>query len=137
MFNEKFSFHHVGYFVNDIEKSKEIFLRMGFSLRGNVCCDELRKAEICFMEGIGTCVELVSPSVESDLYQLSQKYKNMPYHICYKVPNMLEGISFLQGMGFLLFKGEQFAPAISGAAKVVFLMHRQIGIFELLEENFD
>lgn len=135
MMSEIGKFHHIGYLVKNIEKSKKIFESMGFTISGNIVIDEIRESKICFMDGNGTIVELIEPDKDSELHALLKTYGNRPYHLCYKVGNMGDAIIQMKNNGFLMFKDSQNAPAISETAKVVFLMHAQIGMIELVEEK--
>ena len=127
--------HHVGYLVNDIEKSIEPFEMLGFTAKNAPVFDEIRKAWICFLDGNGTVVELIEPREDSEIFPLLKKYTNMPYHLCYIVRDLEASIVQLKHHGFLLFKPIEAAPAISASAKVAFLIHRRIGMVELLQEE--
>lgn len=125
--------HHIGYLVKKIESAQKTFLALGFVLEKETMYDEIRKSDICFLKKGGAVVELVAPQADSEIYPLLKKYPNMPYHLCYKVDNLQHAVSELTSQGFLLFKEAQIAPAISDDATVVFLLHRQIGLIELVQ----
>lgn len=124
--------HHIGYMIKKMNSSIEEFERIGFT-KETITYDEIRKAEICFMNKDGYCIELVSPSKESDLYELMKKCKNMAYHICYLVDNLNESVKIFEESGYFLFKEEEAAPAIGQDARVVFLINQDVGIVELLQ----
>ncbi len=133
MNNKLIKLHHVGYLVKQISKSIAVFNKMGFELKGDICFDNDRKAEICFIDSNSILIELVAPTSDSDLYPLLKNYRNQPYHLCYEVKNLDETIIDMEKQGFLLFKSPQKALAISKNAYVAFLMHRYIGMIELLQ----
>ena len=130
----EFEIDHIGYLVKNIELSIEAFKELGFSEERKIY-DEIRKAELCFMSKEGYCVELIAPSRESELYSLIKKYKNTAYHICYSVEDLDEAIAFLEDKGYFMFKEREAAPAFGEGAEVVFLMHSDVGMVELLLER--
>lgn len=54
--------HHIGYFVQEMEKAKALFCSLGYQILQDVQHDDLRKLDICFLDNAGTVVELVSPT---------------------------------------------------------------------------
>ncbi|MNE88951.1 hypothetical protein D3C80_1863090 [compost metagenome] len=85
------------------------------------------------MEKDGYTIELVSPTDESSVvYGLMKKYKNSPYHICYKTTNFEEEYNKLTENGYITIDTPTPAPALSGK-RVVFLLNPSIGMIELLE----
>ncbi len=125
--------HHIGYLVKDVSKSIHAFEQLGYTLQGQVCFDPDRKAKICFLVESGSPIELVSPEPESDLFPLLKQYQNQPYHLCYTISDLEAKIENLKNAGFLLFKAPQKAVAIGPDAIVAFLMHRSIGMIELVQ----
>ncbi len=126
--------HHIGYLVEDIEKAKQSFEVLGFSVDKEKIYDPLREADILFLKSKAHCVELISPSnSDSTLYPLLKKYKNMPYHLCFTTEDMEKEIERLNDSGFTQILPQTPAPAIQGKL-VVFLMNRHIGIVELVED---
>lgn len=43
--------HHLGYLVKNIQKSKNVFIDMGFQLKKDIILDDVRDAYICFLGG--------------------------------------------------------------------------------------
>lgn len=129
--------HHLGYLVKNIQKSKNVFIDMGFQLKKDIILDDVRDAYICFLGGDsnGALIELIQPTIESPIYALLKKYPNAPYHICYKVEDIFKEIQNLEEKGFFLFRETEIAPAISSNAKVAFLIHRDVGMIELLQDD--
>jgi len=90
------------------------------------------------MQNEGYRLELVSPESErSPIYGLLKKYKNSPYHICYEVKNLEDGLAKLEQDGFTVFLPPSPAPMLSNR-HVAFLMSAEIGMIEILEaEQYD
>ena len=126
--------HHIGYLVKNIDKSILVFQKLGYSA-GEVFFDHERLSRLCFLQHMGTTVELIEPQKDSDIYPLLKKYNNSIYHVCYEVPDIDQSVEQLRKNGFLMFRGKQKAPAISDTAVVVFLMNSRIGIIELVQEG--
>ncbi len=129
--------HHIGYFVNDIEKAREDFKKIGYVEKSRCIFDEIRKIFIQFMRfgetGGGTIIEMISPGEGCKLF--SEKFRaqgSRPYHICYECENLEEKIRELQSENFLLIREPQPAPAI-GNRRVAFMYGENVGQIELLE----
>ena len=56
--------HHIGFVTNSIEKSKEEFLKLGFTAQTDTILDELQSVYICFLENKNCLIELVEPMNE-------------------------------------------------------------------------
>lgn len=126
--------HHVGYMVTDIQKAVSSFQALGRKIRETgIVFDAERQAEICFLDGEGGTIELVKPRENSDLFPLTRKFKNSPYHVCFEVPDIDNAIMELRNRGFLLFKAKSKAVAISDSAQVAFLMSSGAGMVELVQ----
>lgn len=152
--------HHIGYLVKNIDKSLNAFRSLGYvpvSLcgQGDVMYDEYRKCDIAFMiqrsfketndrsnnigawDGEEGLIELISPKTsESPIWGLMSKYKNTPYHLCFESNDLDADISNLKNAGWSVFQPAAVAPAIGGR-QVVFLIHRNAGIIELVGINYD
>jgi len=127
--------HHIGYIVDNMENSIKEFEGLGFKILQKNQYDEIRDINICFIENGGIIIELVQPKTkESVIYKMAGKYKNMPYHICYETDDMDRDIERLKQRGYMVIQKPERAPAINNS-KVVFLMHLDMGIIELLEKN--
>ena len=125
--------HHIGYLVKSIEKSKSLFLSLGYDLEQDTVYDEFRKVDICFLIKDGYRIELVSPKDSSSVVgELRKKVGNSPYHICYEVESLEDAVSALAEKRFVVWDEPHEAPAINGK-KVIFLVNGQIGMIELVE----
>lgn len=129
-------FHHTGYLVSRIDKSIASFKLLGYE-ETSYCDvfikdDEYRKCQICFLKNGENVIELICPNgKESPVYGLLAKYKNMPYHLCFESDDIEADLQLLQSNGFVIFQEPLIAPAI-GDKTVVFLVHRNAGIVELV-----
>lgn len=131
----KMKIDHIGYLVKNIGKAKSVFCALGFQPVSEVCRDEYRDVDICFLEKDGYTIELVSPfSDDSVVADLIKKVKNMPYHICYEVSDLSSGIADLRKEGFVPIGEPAPAPAF-GMRRVCFLQSARIGMIELLESG--
>ena len=125
--------HHIGYLVKKIDKAKDSFISIGFSVKQETIYDQFRDVNILFMEKDGYMIELVSPhSEKSVVAHLMKTYKNSPYHICYESENFNEDTTSLAKKGFMSIDQPAPAPALNGR-RVCFFISPQIGIIELLE----
>lgn len=125
--------HHIGYLVKNIEKSAAAFQSLGYQTETAIIYDDIRKIDICFLIKDQYRIELVSPTSEDSVVAgLIKKYKNSPYHICYESQDFDKDISYLASNGYCVIGEPTKAPAISDR-KVVFLMHSQHGMIELLD----
>ena len=136
--------HHVAYLVKDVENAIKAFESLGYVTTSLINEDPIkydphRDCDIVFMyhssrEGDEDkdFVELVSPkSEESPVYGLMAKYKNGPYHLCFSSDDPEGDIEEMKKNGWMVIQED--APAVAfGEKHVTFLMHRQIGIMELV-----
>ena len=130
---------HIGYAVKNISKAISEFEKLSFEFE-NVIEDKDRNIFICFGNNGSYRVELVSPIDKerpSPVDTYLSKVGPTAYHICYK-PSDLEGdISELERQGFRVIIPPAFATAFSrrgGYKQVAFLMGKNSGIFEIVEE---
>ena len=45
-----YQIHHIGYLVKNIDKSKSVFLALGYQVEQDMIYDEYRGVDICFMD---------------------------------------------------------------------------------------
>ena len=129
----KLEFHHLGYAVNSIEKSLEIFEFIGFTKDGNPTYDDYRNVKIQFIRKNDVVFELIEPTNNnSPVSKILKKNGSIPYHFCLVSNSIDKTIKELREKGFVLFSEIKPAAAINNR-NVAFLFHKEIGIFELLE----
>ena len=125
--------HHIGYLVKKIDKAKDEFKNIGYTVLQEDVYDDDRQINICFMEKDGYVIELVSPtSKESTVAGLMKKLGNTPYHICYETEDMDKDIQILLARKYVMWEEKKPAIAIDGK-KVCFLIHPYAGMIELVE----
>ena len=125
--------HHIGYLVKNIDEAKRVFITLGYVDITDTIYDSYRSVYISFLRKNDYTIELVSPaSQNSVVYGLFKRTKNSPYHICYESDNIELKIEELKNEGFVQLDKLCCAPAIDNK-RVTFLMHKDIGMIELLE----
>ena len=127
--------HHIGYLVDDVEKAAVVFEKLGYIRDGETVEDFSREVYILFLVNAAQTVELIQPVNEkSPIYGLRKRYRNSPYHICFETGNLQSEIDdMIKHNGYTLVQPPQPAPAIEGASDVAFLIHKDIGMLELVE----
>lgn len=134
--------HHVGYLTKDLDKAIKAFEQLGFYKETKIIHDQDRKINICFLisecevynKGEGYRAELIQPTgIESPMYPLLKRYKNVPYHFCFLTKNIDITIENLVKDGYKVIQEPLAAPALENR-KVCFLIGDASGIIELLEE---
>ena len=124
--------HHIGYLVKKMDKAIRVFKTLGFQITQDIVSDDIRKADICFLEKDGYCIELISPvSEDSVVSGLMKKYKNSPYHICYETEDFEAAYQSLISTGFIAIDTPTPAPALQNR-EVVFLTNASMGMIELI-----
>lgn len=127
--------HHLGYLVKKMDTAILAFKNLGYQVKQDTVYDNIRKVDICFLEKDGYCVELVSPvSEDSVVAGLLKKYKNCPYHICYKATDFDKDFETLRSQGFMPIDTLTPAPALSGK-EVIFMTHAALGMIELIKSD--
>ncbi len=125
-------FDHVGYAVNNLEKSRKSFEALGYVFCENIHDDE-RNINLAFGKLGGFCVELVAPDAESSpVNTYLQKIGVCPYHVCYKSSDINQDMNFLVSKRYKITL--PLAPAIAfGGRRVVFMYALNGGLIELVE----
>lgn len=127
--------HHIGYLVKDMEKARDALEALGYSTEQDVVFDEFRGIDISFYIKDGYRVELISPKTEESVVTgLMKRIGNSPYHLCYSSEDFDNDVAELRGKGFMPMDKPAPAPALQGKM-VTFLMHRNLGIIEILDKG--
>ena len=110
--------HHIGIVVTDINKSIDIYDKMGFELEDNIVIDYVQKNRIAFLK-TGYCLkfELIEPlNEESSVYNFGQGY----HHVCYEAEPGEDIIQNFKNMRIgKIFTQPIVAPALNNR-KVIF-----------------
>lgn len=118
--------HHIGIIVRDMEKSIDIYKKLGYSCDGQMVIDVIQNNQIVFMESLDEIqkIELISPlDKKSSVYNFRDGY----HHICYDVsryPDFLERFKEMK-IG-KIFTAPMAAPAINGSKVVFALLYNKI-----------
>ncbi|MCR5796743.1 MAG: UDP-4-amino-4,6-dideoxy-N-acetyl-beta-L-altrosamine N-acetyltransferase [Eubacterium sp.] len=133
--------HHIGYAVADIKRAIDKYNKLGYYQETGIYEDEDRNVRITFMVSrlSDTRIELIQPMGDKSPVTDTLKHsKNMstPYHICYTVKSLENEISELKKRGFMMTKMPAPAVAFKGR-RVVFMLNRDAGLIELVEEISD
>lgn len=130
---------HVGYAVKKMDKAIKEFELLGYEFE-EIINDYDRNLYICFGSNGSYRIELVSPMDKekpSPVDTYLSKVGPTAYHFCYRSDDLDRDISKLETQGFRIIITPAFATAFSrggGYKHVVFLMGRNSGIFEIVEE---
>ncbi len=125
--------HHVGYLVKDAVKSKDEFMKLGYSVKQDVVYDETRDCNIAFLELDGFLIELVQPvSEKSPVYQLLNKYRDVPYHVCYETDDLECEVTHLLKNDYFIVREAEVSMPLNNR-QVVFLCKKGVGMIELME----
>ena len=131
---------HIGYVVRDIEKARHEFGVLGYEFE-DLIEDFDRNIYILFGDNGNIRIELIqtmNTEKSSPVREILRKNGPTPYHICYKTDDMEADIQKLKFQKWLLINPPRLAVAFAkegGGVKVAFLMHRQIGMIELVEKH--
>lgn len=127
---------HIGYAVKDIERAREKFESLGFIFEETVN-DKKRNLYIQFGIKDGYRIELVSPmTCSSPVDGILKAVGATPYHFCFKSSDMKSDIKRLERERYKVILPEAEAIAFGGR-RVVFMMNREIGMLEIVEEAIE
>jgi methylmalonyl-CoA/ethylmalonyl-CoA epimerase len=138
-----YKIHHIGYAVQDIEKSTKIFSLLDYKIENKIIDDIERNIKILFIYNSNVNIELIQIldlNKKSPIDFLFKKDfffpgNGIPYHICYSVNNIDKAIDNLNKKShFLIVQPKAKAIALA-ENNVIFLLNKDIGIIELLESN--
>lgn len=137
-FDIEFKPHHVGIAVKDIDTSISQYRKLGYIKTSEIFDDTNRNVRIVFMESIigKQRIELIEPiGNNSPVTDTLKRMKNIssPYHICYEVESVERSVNELKRRGFIITASPSPAIAFNNRV-VVFLLKKEIGLIELLEE---
>lgn len=128
--------HHIGYYVTDIQKSKEAFLYLGYTIEKDIVVDSKRGIKVMFLIGSNNRIELIeilNQVGNNDINFMKNTKYACPYHICYEVNDIDTSIEQLsKKQKFKVINKKSKAKAIDNK-NVVFLYNKHTGIIELVE----
>ena len=129
-------FNHIGYCVNNLEKSKLNFQNLGY-MPSKTFLDQDQNIEIILLRKKSSpIIELIQPIGEDN--PLNRYLKpgeiTVSYHIAYEVKNIMETVNHLRNKGFIPTMKISRAVAFNNVP-FVFLANQFTGLIELLEIN--
>ncbi|MDR0789412.1 MAG: VOC family protein [Bacteroidales bacterium] len=132
---DTFTFHHIGYAVNDIVVTAEYYVKAGWQL-SEVYHDNIQNSKIAFLTKSGfPLIELVAAVDESSPVVSTLKKSGVsPYHICYEVEDIETAIKDMKHQRYLpLFKP---VPAVALDNRLIcYLYNKNVGLIELLNKR--
>jgi methylmalonyl-CoA/ethylmalonyl-CoA epimerase len=130
------SVSHIGYAVNDIQKTASHYVDAGWLL-SEIYEEKVQNTKIAFLtkEGFPT-IELVSPldDTKSPVDGILSHSGVAPYHLCYEVDDIEQTVEDLYDEDFKPL----FMPVKSVAMenrKICYLHHLEVGFIELVERS--
>jgi methylmalonyl-CoA/ethylmalonyl-CoA epimerase len=130
---------HIGYAVKDITKARLEFEKLGYQFE-ELIGDTDRNLYIQFGRNGDTRLELLQTldlEKDSPITGIIKKNGPTPYHICYKTECIELEIDNLKKNKWMVVHPPEKAIAFNkdGMVRVAFLLHRHIGMIELVEIN--
>lgn len=141
--------HHIGYYVRNIERSKNKYEELGFKISSRVGNQEIqydynRNIKILFLEnGSDDCmielIELLDEKKPSPVDFIKKgsagNYsESIPYHICYEVDDIDEVTECLRKKHFMVINPKEATTEVLFHKNVVFLYNKAVGMIELIEK---
>ena len=130
------SLDHIGYAVNDIEKTAKHYVEAGW-VSSPIFDEVLQNARIAFLlkEGFPK-IELVSPGLhgQDPVSSILKRSGVSPYHLCYEVDDIYMAMESLYEEGFVPL----FMPIRSVAMQerlICYLCSLEVGTIELVEKT--
>ena len=128
--------------VENLEKSLELYKKMGFVPCGQIVEDNSRNVKIIFIKNQQDyCLELIQnmdeskPSgAKSALLNHKTKSKHSIYHICYETTDIEKAADELKANNIMMIANPEKAIAFNNR-KVAFFVSPAIGMIELVENK--
>ncbi len=126
---------HIGYAVRDIMTTAKFYIENGWTI-SKIYKEEVQNTQIAFLNKAGMMtIELVSPlKGPSPIDNLLKSNGVVPYHICYRVDNIMQAMEDLFEEGFKPL----FMPVPSVAMnnrEICYLYHLDVGTIELVSNK--
>jgi methylmalonyl-CoA/ethylmalonyl-CoA epimerase len=122
---------HIGYITDDIAKTAESFILLGYEA-GPIVDDETQRTRICFLKKQGeTNVELVEPFEDNKTMQKMLKRGVTPYHTGYVVDDIMKAYDDMLDHDFTPLFKPVAAPAFDNRL-ICYFWKSDIGFIELV-----
>lgn len=130
---ENAKFHHIGFAVASIEKTKEFYISAGYELSEPVI-EPVQKVRVAYAHKPGfPTAELLEPLDEtSPVCKTLAKNGNAPYHVCYEVGDLKTAVAEGRKEGFLPL-GRPVPGHGLDDAFMVFLYKQDVGLIQIME----
>lgn len=127
---------HIGIAVKDISLAIKEYEFLGFKLDGILYKDDKRNIKIQFMMNMqGNRIELIETmdlNKNSPVKIFLNKSNHVIYHTCYVTNDIGKQVEIMLQKGYILIAKPDEAIAFQ-ERKVCFLLHKTLGIIELVE----
>ena len=122
---------HIGYITDNIVKTAEAFLLLGYKA-DVVVNDDTQRTRICFLTKSGaTKIELVEPYEDNKTMQKMLKRGVTPYHTCYEVDDVNAAYEEMLDNDFTPLFKPVAAPAFNNRL-ICYFWKSDIGFIELV-----
>lgn len=122
---------HIGYITDNIVKTAESFLLLGY-ISDVIINDDTQRTRICFLTKPGeTKIELVEPYEDNKTMQKMLKRGVTPYHTCYEVDDVKAAYEEMLDNDFTPLFKPVAAPAF-GNRLICYFWKNNIGFIELV-----
>lgn len=122
---------HIGYITDNIVKTAEAFLLLGYKA-DVVVNDDTQRTRICFLTKSGaTKIELVEPYEDNKTMQKMLKRGVTPYHTCYEVDDVNAAYEEMLDHDFTPLFKPVAAPAFNNRL-ICYFWKSDIGFIELV-----
>jgi methylmalonyl-CoA/ethylmalonyl-CoA epimerase len=132
---DRFTFHHVGVAVRDMQVAIPIYKNLfDYDLISGPFDDPIQNVSVCFLSrGEGdTVIELVAPLGPNSPIDRTLKKGGGTYHVCYQVPDIQAAIVHLKEQGSFLLSGP--VPAVAfGMREIAWLLTEVDLLVELVQ----
>lgn len=133
--NHLLSLDHIGYAVNDIEKTASHYVEAGWRL-SEVYDEVAQNARIAFLCKDGfPKIELVAPGFhgKDPVSAILKKSGVSPYHLCYVVDDIEQAMESLYEEGFMPLFMPVESVAMHGR-RICYLCSLEVGTIEIVEQ---
>ena len=122
---------HIGYITDNLVKTAEAFLLLGYKA-DVVVNDDTQRTRICFLTKSGaTKIELVEPYEDNKTMQKMLKRGVTPYHTCYEVDDVNAAYEEMLDNDFTPLFKPVAAPAFNNRL-ICYFWKSDIGFIELV-----
>lgn len=133
--NNLFTFHHLGYLVEDINAASKMFsMQFGFNIESDVIVDEEQTAQVRLIRQPTSTswIELITPSCADSKLSLALEKGITLHHICYEVTFFDRAVKVLRETNYFLLSKPAPSRAFSDR-RITWFMSPDKSLVEILE----